>query len=490
MTKKLLLLFLLILIKSNSFAQYTTPNTGVNWTLADLAANAPAAVTFTAGVYTISQDITIAENDALAINVAGTIVKLNAGVLITVAGDFISDAANITITATDITQPYEGFRFEETSSGFFRNTTVTYGGGMRVMTGNFTMDQCTVSYHNSGAATGSAISFSTGSPIVSNSVFKFNQLPAFSSGANQYVSASFLNNYLEGNNKANSNRPQINMGPSGNDTIRIVGNTIKGDRLLTLVGGIAVANLLGSGTSRVIIDNNIITDNRYGITVVGGTSSGYIRNNIIENNNTQNNPAQGGSGISLSAAGPGMNIIASNNQIRGNLWGITLITQAGINLGNTDPANFNPGGNIFANNGNGGQTYALFNNTPNTVFAMNNCWIEGTDPTATEVENVISHQADNPALGLVNYTPYGCTLGTPEFAAVEPLIYPNPSNGNFSIYLEEQGKAAIYTVSGQMIAERALIAGENNLHLELPAGVYFIRCTVDGKPHNNKVVIK
>ncbi len=135
---------------------------------------------------------------------------------------------------------------------------------------------------------------------VNNSRFTFNDYPALGSGANQLVSAIITNNYIEGNNISNGNRPQLNMGPSGADTLRIVGNTIKGNRALTRTGGISSSSLLGI-TNRARIENNIITDNRYGINFQGATSSGIIKGNIIENNNTENNPNLGGSGIWVSA---------------------------------------------------------------------------------------------------------------------------------------------------------------------------------------------
>lgn len=488
MIKKVLTAFMLLFTVAG-FAQYTTPNTGVTWGLDDLITNAPAAVSFSGGTYTISQDITIAEADTFTID-ESAVVHLNQGVLITVAGNFIADAPSITFTATNTAQPFDGFRFESTSSAFIRNTTITYGGGIRVLTGNFDMDNCIVSYNASIAATGSAIQFSTGSPVVSNSELRFNTAPAFSSGANQEVSARIINNILEANNQTNNNRPQINMGPGGADTLRIVGNTIIGAPQLTMVGGVAASALLG-GTNRVIIDNNTITGNRYGITVIGGTSSGYIRGNILEDNNTQNQPMNGGSGISLSATNPGMNIIATNNQIRGNLWGITVITQASINLGNTDPENFNPGGNVFANNGNGGQNYALYNNTPNTIYAMNNCWIEGEEPTAAEVEDVISHLTDDPLLGEVIYTPFGCdTAGTPDYAFAKPEVYPNPNNGIFTIKIQDSGYAALYNISGQLVYEKALTEGETTLHVSLPAGVYLLKGTAGSRSFNSKIVVQ
>ncbi|RYD75875.1 MAG: hypothetical protein EOP53_15765, partial [Sphingobacteriales bacterium] len=75
--------------------------------------------------------------------------------------------------------------------------------------------------------------------------------------------------------------------------------TIIGDPTKIMVGGIAASSLLGN-PNKVVIDGNTIRDNRYGITVVGANSSGFIRNNIIEDNDTQNSPNLGGSGISIS----------------------------------------------------------------------------------------------------------------------------------------------------------------------------------------------
>lgn len=489
MTKKLLIVVFLIFAKTITSAQYTTPGTGVNWTMADLVANAPTAVSLNAGIYNISQNITIAATDALRIETDNTTVHINAGVLITVAGSFITNAQNITITATPAEPQtyFQGFRFEDNSVADFNNTTITYGGGIRVLTANFLMDNCTVSYHNAGASTGGAIGFSKGSPKVTNSTFKFNNQPAFSSGATNLVSATFTNNYLEFNSQTANNRPQINMGPSGNDTIRIVGNTIKGNRLNTTIGGIAVANFTTS-PNRVIIDNNTIFDNRYGITVTGPTSSGYIRGNIIYDNDTENAPMNGGSGISLSAATPGMNIIIANNQIRDNIWGITLVTEGHANLG--DGTANSPGGNIFSNNGNGGITYALYNNTTQAVTAMNNCWIEGAEPTAAQVEDVIFHQFDLDTRGPVNYTPFGCSLSTGGFIAEEPVIYPNPTNGIININVTEDSTLAIYNISGQLVRQQMLSTGENNLQLDLPTGLYILKSDVGNKTFNQKLVVK
>lgn len=473
-------------------AQYTSPNTGITLRLDDIVTNAPNTLTFNNGIYTLSQNLTIAQNDTFIID-SNAEIHINADVSITIAGNFNANATQIKITATNQATPYNTITFQEFSNVYLKNVTIDYGKGIRASSGNFEMQSCAMSYHKQGSTASSAIAFSQGSPIVNNSRFTFNDYPALSSGANQLVSAIITNNYIEGNNISNGNRPQLNMGPSGADTLRIVGNTIKGNRVLTRTGGISSSSLLGV-TNRARIENNIITDNRYGINFQGATSSGVIKGNIIENNNTENNPNLGGSGISVSAAGtsPIMNVIISNNQIRGNLWGITVIDQARINLGNTDPENFNQGKNVFSSNGNNGATYALYNNTAFPISATNNCWIEGNDsPTPQEVEDVIGHQVDLPTLGFVTFTPYGCeTLSTEDKQISKFSIYPNPSSGKFNFVLNENGTIEIYNTNGQQLISKKISAGENNIQIDLPSGLYILRTKTESKNFNNKLIIK
>ena len=258
------------------------------------------------------------------------------------------------------------------------------------------------------------------------------------------------------------------------DTLKIIQNTIIGDPNLDLVGGIAVANLAG-GTIRAIIDNNDIRDNRYGLTVVGPNSFAYIRNNIIEDNTTQNIPLQGGSGMSLNTSSGVMEVIASGNEIRRNLWGITVIGTASINLGDELD---NLGENVFAENGNEGEVYALYNNTTNTIIAKNNCWIEGQVNTLADAEAVIFHQTDDGSLGEVIFDPVGADCGgltVGEFLVENFSFYPNPivneinfNNQNGFSYLK------IYGIQGKLVVEKTIKEGENKILLDLAQGLYFV----------------
>lgn len=491
--KKFILFSLLFIFSCVTiFAQtYTTPNTGVTLTLDDIAAASPSTITVSGNVYTLLENIEVAETDILLIDTDLTL-EIDVDLLITVFGTFTVNASDVLITAIDEAAPYEGFRFEEFSEINIQNTTIQYGGGLRVLTETFTINNCTLTNNVEGATTGGVISLSRGIPQITNNSITFNELPAISSGANVAVSPYIFNNYIEGNNQANANRPQINLGITlPNDTLKIIQNTIIGDRSIDQAGGIAVANFFGAGGQILaIIDDNIITNNRYGMTIVGNNSFAYVRNNIIEDNDTQSSPNLGGSGISLNSNSPGMEVIASGNQIRRNLWGITVIGEASINLG--DGAD-NVGENVFSENGNNGEIFALYNNTQNTLQAKNNCWVEDTQPnTSADAEAVIFHQADDATLGEVIYDPVGCGVLSVEELLVENFsIYPNPTKDvlKFDNTLSFS-EVKIYGLQGNFLFRKEIAEGKNVLSINLPSGMYFVEFRNGGQQLVKKLIVQ
>ncbi|MGA9212953.1 T9SS type A sorting domain-containing protein [Kaistella sp.] len=486
--KKLSLLFL-TLFSGFIFAQFVSPGTGITYNLASLSTAAPSVLVKTGNEYQMTANVTITNGDTLIMNEDATL-KIDAGIQLTIAGVYDTNAANILITATNPAAIFKGIRFEEGSEATFRNTTLEYGGGIQVLTETFLMDNCTVRYFKAGLVTGAAVNFSRGNPVVKNSKFIENDLPAVASGANLSVALEFSNNYLLGNTKLNSNRPQINMGPSGTGTTKVLNNTIIGDRSLTKVGGISVSSLLGI-ENHVQIEGNTVTDNRYGITVAGNASFGSISNNILTNNNSENIPANGGSGISINGTGAlGVGIKIEKNQIRGHLWGITIIGTMSADLGGGNLGSV--GQNIFKDNGNDGQLYALFNNTSNAVSATNNCWREGELSDDAMVEAVISHQVDDAALGLVNFKPYLCALA---MSAVETKIshasiYPNPSNGTFNFDTENPGNIIVSDLAGRIIYSGIVAKGKNTISVKAKSGVYILTHQSEGKKHSTKLIIK
>src|SRR5690606_26155216 len=115
MKLKLLFIGLLGLIFTTlSYAQFTTPDTGVNWTLDDIATANSTAITASESVYTLNEDLIVAVNDTLRIDTNLTF-EIAAEVQITVFGTFLVNADQVLITAVDQQAPYEGFRFEEFS---------------------------------------------------------------------------------------------------------------------------------------------------------------------------------------------------------------------------------------------------------------------------------------------------------------------------------------------------------------------------------------
>lgn len=493
-TMKKITLFLLLSLFTvvTLLAQtYVTPNTGVTWTLDDIAAASPSTITISGDQYSLHENLEIAENDNIAIDTDLTL-SIDADLLITVFGTLSVNSTEIIITATDQNAPYAGFRFEQSSSIDFTNTTIEYGGGLRVLTENFSIDNCTITNNvEGGATTGGVISLSRGTPQITNNTITFNALPAISAGANNEVSAYIFNNYIEGNNQSNSNRPQINLGitrPA--DTLKIIQNTIIGDRSLDMVGGIAVANFFGSsGTILARIDDNTIVDNRYGMNIVGSNSFAYVTNNVIEDNDTQGEPNLGGSGISLNSGSAGMEIIASGNEFRRNLWGITVIGEAEINLGDDED---NPGNNVFSENGNGGETYAIYNNTANTLQAKNNCWIEGEESTEQEVEDVIFHVVDDSALGEVIFDPYLCgVLSVDENTVADFSFYPNPATDHIQFNNRLSfSEITIFNAGGKAVLTQTISEGTNTIQTNLPSGVYFVQFTNNTTSAVKKLIVQ
>lgn len=471
-----------ILISAICGAQYSSPNQSLNLTMQFLAENSGGAVVFNNDTYEIYEDITISETDTLS--VADELVMIDENVLITVAGGFYASGSSFS-QLNCCEAFYEGFRFEETAVVDIFNTLILRGGGIKVLTPNFKMEDSNVSYHTTGQTTGSALDFSTGKPEILSSTFIENQVAAIGSAANAAVAPVILNCTFEGNVTENSNRPQVNLGPTGADTAYVSQNVFTGNPELTLVGGFSLALLVG-GEGHLVFSENILEDNRYGLNLFGANITSKIEDNSFVNNNTQNEPFLGGSGISISGFGENEHLIL-RNLFTGNLWGITLISDAMANLGEIDNPDVGPGANLFSENGNEGVVYALFNNTPNTIMAQGNCWdFEDQDLTLEESEAVISHVIDDPELGEVIFDPIGSCifLSTEELLEQHVTIYPNPASDLVFIHSD----LAVEQIEILDLEGRRVYAGRNAVEelteidlTNLAAGLYIIRLkTTDG----------
>lgn len=161
-----------------------------------------------------------------------------------------------------------------------------------------------------------------------------------------------------------------------------------------------------AGDNIVTIEDNDIRGHRYGITTLGHQYV-TIKNNTIVDNQYETNAMNGGSGISIYDSNGVQTAIITGNRIEQNLWGITVIGGKEVNIGKTEnPAadDYNPGHNIFKDNGNGGKLYDLYNNTALTVYAQGNKW-NVDQQTADQIETVIFHKNDDSKLGEVIYMP-------------------------------------------------------------------------------------
>lgn len=476
-------------------AQYTTPGTGQSYGLSELVDLSGGVFTATSGTsYLQSADFTLAATDTLLIT-ADVTWALAASASINIAGSFIAAPVDqLYITSEVAGQPHQGMRFEDSSSVHLQRTSILEGGGIKCLTGNLILSRCTISGQVTNATTGAALELSRGQAIIDHVDFLNNEAAAISSGANQMAAPQISHCSFLYNGYANQNRPQINLGPSGADTTRILNNIVTGDPANTMAGGIAFSSLLGV-EGHVVIDSNTVVDNRYGITVTGSNVRALITNNIITDNNTQGNPNLGGSGINLNGGVTNVSMV-SGNRITGNLWGITLQNAVMTNLGDTAAASFNPGGNSFAGNGNGGVVYALYNNTPNAVPAMNNCWDylnPMTDPDS--IATVIVDASDINTLGPVAFMPFsdcGLTTGIGPMAAEGALtIYPNPSRGEVSIRSEQPlEQYALYNAKGQLVR-----SGQGQLDRpvvlnDLRTGLYLLRAVGQGVHYVGKIVVE
>ena len=478
--------FTLLLMVGCAFAkaQFTTPGNGSTYTLTSLSAAAPDVLKNMGTFYMMMDDITISATDKLIID-ENTTLSVAADKALYVFGEYRTTASNFVINAVDSGFPFKGLQFEIGSVAEMKNTRVDFGGGIRVLTTKFLMDNCIIYKNKAGVSTGGAVSFFRGEPgsiSITNSQFLENAKPAISSSGNATanVSAVISNNYFYGNHTDNGNSPQINMGPAGSDSLKITNNTIIGNRTLTKVGGIGSSALAG-GINRFLIKDNIIKDNRFGITTYAGTSSGIIEGNTIENNNTEPVPENGGSGIAIYGA---KDVLIRDNQIRGNLWGITVLSNGTVNLGTVE----NPGNNIFKNNGNGGSTIAFFNNTTNLATAVGNCWREDEFSTDAMVEAVLGSQTPN----TIVYKPYNCalSLAVSETGKLNSRVFPNPSKNHFFFETESAGNIVIQDLSGKVVHSAIVAKGKNEIITNLQSGVYIITQQFDGKKSNIKLIIK
>jgi hypothetical protein len=90
----------------------------------------------------------------------------------------------------------------------------------------------------------------------------------------------------------------------------------------------------------------------------------------------------------------------------------------------------------------------------------------------------------------INFTFLNCNPGNVDDRN-EPTfsVYPNPSNGYFSLYCPKQAEVQAYDVYGKRIASYKLDKGINNIDLHTqPAGIYLLKISSGSTQHNLRIV--
>lgn len=380
-------------------AQWISPGDGTTYTLDDLV-QVSGCVSFDPQIfyYFITGDITISANDKLYIN-------RNDGLIYIAFGDDYTITIKGSMEALGQDEDHYlpigmtgHLRFEDASDPSLLNY-CWFGemNGIQIINSDVTFNNCRIHYFHSQQQS-SAVNFMNCDPVFNHCEFSDNEGAAIGSPANGQGSPQIYNCHFFDNVTSNANQPQINLGPGAADTIRIVNCLIEGARNNTS-GGISIADLTGTGETKILIKDNEIAYNRYGYNQQGYNLSSVIVGNWIAFNDTETNPNNGGSGISIYGMNTNNKAKLRNNTILGNLWGITAIYYHDIDMGTEDDW----GHNLIFDNGNGGTTYALYNNGYSDITAIGNYW-GGNDEAFAE--SVIYHRPDlGETYGLVNYLP-------------------------------------------------------------------------------------
>ena len=451
-------------------AQWTSPGNGTTYTLDDLV-EVSGCVSFDPQIfyYFISGDITISANDKLYIN------RNDGLIYITFANDYtITIKGSMEAMGQDedhylpIGMGSGHLRFEDASDPSFLSY-CWFGemNGIQIINSDVTFDTCRFHYFYSQQQS-SAVNCMNCDPVFTNCEFYSNEGAAIGSPANGQASPQILNCQFTNNVTYNANQPQINLGPGANDTIRIVNCTIEGGGH-DMSGGITIADLMNTGDTKILLKDNVVKNNRYGYNQQGYNLSSVIIGNQFINNKLETNPMNGGSGISIYGMDENNKAYIRNNVITNNHWGITVINAADVDLGTEDDW----GHNVIHGNGhvyNYGASYGIFdlyNNSAYDITAVGNYW--GTIDEQ-EIEEHITHQFDDPSLGLVNYIPFSTDDAIEEAENTAFDLWPNPAQGRFTV--NGQGTMTITNALGQIVLTKDIDGQE---YIALPRGLYVVR---------------
>jgi len=411
-------IFLIILLSvSKIFAQYTTPNTGVNWNLDSLVIYSSGVVTGSFPNYQINNNVIISASDKLHIT-AGSLINFtspNSGIEVNGILKAIgtqTDSIIFTSTVEDSTGYYVGFRFNANSDSDFSEIRFA-----RIYYADYAFRCISVSPVLSNSyiyKCGRGVQLSSSNAIITDNVIE----RCYEYGITMTLSSSPLienNHLIKNNTKGTSALNQISVGLQGNNSPIIRNNIIEGGESIP-TGGISLW-VSGSGSfSNAIIEGNQIFNNSFGMTLYStsnGVINAIVRNNVIYNNNINPNVMTSGSGININGS-PTNQPIITGNTIYGNWWGITIQNGTTVqpgpqpNIGNIENTDTTDDGmNIIFGNVQGSNVYDLYNNCTNDIYAQNNDW---RVYDSLSIEQHIFHKADSSSHGLVKFIPFSLPI--------------------------------------------------------------------------------
>ena len=403
MKKIFSMLALTLAFVGSAKAQWTSPGNGTTYDLDALVAESNGSVVCFGElpysqerpVYRFMADVTISPNDHLLVP-EHNFIEFD-DVTLTIQGSMIvenlhSDPGNFFDKSPENENAHPRIRIEgATGASMFESCVFLTFSGIQIINSEATFNNCQFNHFDTFHQS-SAVNIMNCDPVFTNCSFYSNEGAAISSPANANSSPQILNCFFGYNVVDNTNQPQINLGPGAADTIRIVGCCIVGFRDMS--GGISIADLMGTGDTKILLKDNIVKNNRYGYNQQGYKLSSLIIGNQFMDNNLETNPNNGGSGISIYGMDTNNKAKLRNNLISGNLWGITTIYYHDVDMGTEDDWGYN----VLFGNGNGGAEYAIYNNGYPDVYAIGNYWGYNEEE---QIESVIWH-----SVGEVIWRPY------------------------------------------------------------------------------------
>lgn len=483
-----------VLLATVASAAYTTPGTGVDWTLDDLVAMSGGVVTGGGANYEFHDSLVIAVGDRLTV-AAGTKLVFYGGNAVGIAVNGSLTAVGTRDALIEFSGPaatpgaWRGLDFEDTAPGSAFHLAwcdIGYADiGVDVFGANVLVEDSVI-HHCSNRA----LDFSSASGSILRCTIRDNQTRTIT--ATLTSSPLIEDCWFENNNIANASPyPYINVGLQGvnSPTIRrchIIGSGHH------MSGGISIW-----ASSAAVVEDCIIEGCGYGILCYSTGANPLIRGNAIHHNNIH--PDQVNWGFGIACNGNNAPVI-TNNRILGHWYGVAAINSGHPNLGNLDNASPDDnGGNMITGNGIGAQSYGFYNNTPLAQMAQGNYW--GPALSDADVEQHIYHQVDSATLGLVNfahyYSEYSAAPGvTPAAMLGRNSVFPNPFNPRTTIRfrLPDAGAARlqIFDIAGRLVRtlvdadlepgdHEASWDGRDDAGREVGSGSYLARLGFDGR---------